>query len=414
MSKRKRISFLETLESRKAFAHLGCEWTSTVESRSLASDEEVPSLVFNVESSPSFYVAMDVFVKGRGEPRDRSRGLVGEGEAGKRLEANRFSHETPVGSSSQTGRADQEPTLVIVLVQPATRQAPSQGNPSSARFENPAPIASIAVVQPGAFDGSRLAEANANGMTPFVQQEEKQARESPMASDRGAIVEVRTRSLLESLGWSNIQAPRTSDFNAALDQLMSDIGEDVYGWSTALDSGDDLDAGDVNRDRTSLLAKSTSGVAAIPSIAKSWETMYTQGLPIPSGMVHLQVGELHSVSIEKTRIAPQVASLSPSSFDLIQWFAGFEKEARIDPSAESIGDTKTTHRDSWSLRDGMTDVVFMIVAGGLATEGARRTRAWKRTFAGRLGRITLRRVGASRVQSPRLPRRGDNSFFDRR
>jgi hypothetical protein len=414
MSKRKRISFLETLESRKAFAHLGCEWTSTVEIRSLASDEEVPSLVFNVESSPSFYVAMEAFVKGRGEPRDRSRGLVGEGEAGKRLEANRFSHETPVGSSSQTGRADQEPTLVIVFVQPTTRQAPSQGNPSSARFENPTPIASIAVVQPGAFEGTRLAEANANGMTPFVQQEEKQARESPMASDRGAIVEVRTRSLLESVGWSNIQAPRTSDFNAALDQLMSDIGEDVYGWSTALDSGDDLDAGDVNRDRTSLLAKSTSGVAVAASVAKSWETMYTQGLPIPSGMVQLQVGELHSVSIEKTRIAPQVASLSPSSFDLIQWFAGSEKETRIDPSAESIDDTKTTDSDSWSLRDGITDVVFMIVAGGLATEGVRRTRTWKRTFAGRLGRITLRRVGASRVQSTRLPRRGDNSFFDRR
>lgn len=410
MSKRKRISFLETLESRKAFAHLGCEWASPVEGLSRHSGDNVPSYVSDEAHSQFFYVAMERAIKDRGEPRDRSRGLVGEGEAGRRVETNRSSNETTVGSSSQQGRGEQESALVIVFVQGATRQSPPQENPGPARFENTPPMASNAVAQPTSPARPRFTEPSANGIAPLVQQERQQDGELSLAIDRDVVFGVQPRSLFESLTWSNPRVSMASDSQETLDYLMSKMGESGLEWSFPFDSLDDLDAEELNRDRTSLLARSTSDVTVPSTAAKSWETIYTQGLPIPNGMVHLQVGELEGVSVAKTRITPQVASLSPSSFELIQWFAGSEIETRADIVAESDGDTQSIDRDAWSLRDNVTDAVFIILAGGLVTERVRRSGAC-RSFAYRLRCIALGRIGASRVQSTRLSRGGDDSFL---
>lgn len=372
MRVKRRTPVVESLEVRKVLAQVDWEWSCFVDEGRQESDSFILASMPVEQDSKFTCVAKDSTATGQRQPTPAPRGLVGEGEGGNSDGPSGVTNPAAGGIPSQPTPGEQAPTLVTARQVSSIQEAPASPNATVARLE-PLPESRTPSVNPMTqIDRLGGSSENQSLVAPIVSLGRQWEQEDRMALNGMATWGIGSNSQFEFYRGSISPRTLTMDPYAAVDRLMSDLSEDDHWWSDQREWFEEKERGATMQVRGSLLMPSVRTIPSSPRKEASWESAFFNPLPIPSGMVHLEVGELDHAVIERVPALTNLAALQSSPFGLLQWFAGGENKSHRDNEERASLDRTDMEIPSSSVKESTVDVLWMILVGVFLTERARR------------------------------------------
>ncbi|AMV33237.1 hypothetical protein VN12_14010 [Pirellula sp. SH-Sr6A] len=372
MRVKKRTSVVESLEVRKVLAQVDWDWSCFVDERRQESDSFILASILVEQNSKFTCVAKDSTAAGQRQPTQAPRGLAGEGEGGNSDVPSGVTNPSGGGIPSQPTPGEQAPTLVTARQIPSIQEAPASPNATVARLE-PLPESRAPSVNPVTqTDRLGVSSENQSLVAPIVSLGRQWGQEDRTALNGMATWGIGSNSPFEFYRGSIPPRTLTMDPYAAVDRLMSDSSEDDHWWSDQREWFEERDRKATTQLRGSLLMLSVRTIPSSPRKETPWESAFFNPLPIPSGMVHLEVGQLDHAVIEGVPALTNLAALQSSPFGLLQWFAGGENNANRDNAERASFDRTDMEIPSSSVKESTVDVLWMILVGVFLSERARR------------------------------------------